>query len=126
MILALALLIVGGIALFRAMNSSSGPSATPSATASQPRIQQSTSSQALPGGGAHAVVIRVTGPSVNVIVSNSANTVVLLKGTLSHGEVRNYDETDLIVTVDLAQNVDVEIHGKLVSKGKTGKQSFSE
>jgi hypothetical protein len=127
-VLALALLIVGAIALFGAMNSSNGPTATPTATAaaSAPHAQQPSTSSAVPNPGPHAVVLRVIGPSVSVTVSNSSNTVVLLRGTLVRGEVRTYDDPDLVVTVDQAQNVDVEIHGKLVSKGKIGRQFYTE
>jgi hypothetical protein len=122
----LGLLIVGAIALFGAMNSSNGPAATPSATAAAPKAQQPGTATAVPTAAPHAVVLKVTGPSASVTVSNSANTDVLLRGTLGRGEVRTYDDPDLVVTVDPAQNVDVEIHGKLVSKGKTGKQSYAE
>lgn len=109
------------------MNSSNGPTATPSVTASAPHAQQpQPTASAVPTAGPHAVVLKVTGPSVNVTVSNSSNTVVLLRGTLVRGEVRTYDDPDLVVTVDPAQNVDVEIHGKLISKGKTGKQFYAE
>jgi hypothetical protein len=122
-VLAVALLIVGAIALVGAMNSSGGP-AVASSTHSGPQVAQSGSTG--PSVGPHAVVIKVTGPQANVIVSTQDNSNILLQGTLPQGEVRTYDENNLVVTVDPAQNVVVLIHNQVVSVGKTGKQSYTE
>jgi hypothetical protein len=74
----------------------------------------------------HAVIIRITGYQATVTVSTQDDSSVLLQGTLARGEVRTYDESNLVVTVDPAQGVDVEINGRLVSAGKTGYQVYSE
>lgn len=121
--LALALLIVGGIALFGALTNDSAvpvPSATAVTTAPQSDGVASTAP-----AGSHVLFIRVTGSSASVYVSTPGNTQTLNKGTLNHGEVRYFDLSEMVVVVDPAQNVDVQIRGKSVSKGKAGKQTWT-
>jgi hypothetical protein len=122
-VLALALLIVGGIALFGALTNQSaipGPSAT-----AVTKAPQSGGASTTEPAGVHALFIRVTGASASVYISTPGNTQTLFKGTLNHGEVRYFDLPEMVVVVDPAQNVDVQIHGKTVSKGKSAKQSWS-
>jgi hypothetical protein len=122
-VLALALLIVGGIALFGALTSPSTHSGSSStAVTSAPH---SVSASTTLSTDVHALLVRVTGASASVYVSTPGNTQTLYKGTLNHDEVRFYDQAEMVVVVDPAQNVDVQIHGKTVSKGKTGKQSWT-
>jgi hypothetical protein len=121
--LALALLIVGGVALFGALTSESaipGPSARAVTTA--PKASRSA---AAPSAAGHALFIKVTGASAAVYVSTPGNTQTLFKGTLNHGEVRYFDLPEMVVVVDPAQSVDVQIRGKSVSKGRAGKQSWT-
>jgi hypothetical protein len=124
-VLALALLIVGAIALFGAMTSKpDAPGTTTSGTPGSPsRSPQSAAVSQAPPAGRHALVIKATG-TVNVYVATPGNTKTLLNGTLNAGDIRTYDDKELVITVDPAQNVQVLINGKVVSKGQNGKQIY--
>jgi hypothetical protein len=122
-VLALALLIVGGIALFGALtNQSAAPGPSPTVVS---KVPQSGGAATTEPAGAHALLVRVTGQSASVYVSTPGNTQTLFKGTLNRGEVRYFDLPEMVVVVDPAENVEVQLHGKTVSKGKTGKQSWT-
>ena len=125
MVLALALLVVGAIALFGAMTSKpDAPGTTVSGTPGGPtRSPQSAAVTQGPSATQHALVIKATGP-VDVYVATPGNTKTLLNGTLNAGDIRTYDDRELVVTVDPAQNVQVLINGKVVSKGQSGKQIY--
>ncbi len=126
MVLALALLIVGAIALFGAVtNKPDAPGATVSGTpGATARTQQSA---AVPSGqpiGQHVLILRAKG-QVTVYVATPGNTKTFINGTLYKGDIRTLDEKEMVVTVDPAQNVDVLIRGQNVSKGENGRKSFS-
>jgi hypothetical protein len=122
-VLALALLIVGGIALFGALtNQSAAPGPTPTVVT---QTRQSGKVSATSPAGLHALLIQVTGGAAQVYVATPGNAQTLYKGPLNHGEVRYFDLPEMVVVVDPAENVEVRIHGKTVSKGKAGKQSWT-
>jgi len=121
-VLALALLVVGAIALFGAVTNDSGApgvtvSGTPSST-NQP--QQSASATSNESSAKHALVLR----PVTVLVATPGNTKTFISGTLYKGDIRTLDESEMVVTVDPAQNVQVLIKGKDVSKGANGHQVY--
>ena len=123
--LALALLIVGAIALFASMNSSPD---TPGASTS-PGGGGSTQQQAAPltarPVGPHALIIEVTsGGPVTVLVATPGNAKTLYSGQMAKGDIRVFDDPEMSVTVNPVQGTEVTIHGKVVSKGKSGKQSW--
>ena len=59
-----------------------------------------------------------------VMVTTQDNSAVLFQGVLHHGEYRMYNQNNLVATVDPAQNTEVIVRGKVVSKGKQGKAFF--
>jgi hypothetical protein len=95
-VLALALLIVGGIALFGALSNQSAASGPTSTVVTQTR--QSATSPA----GIHALLIRITGGAAQVYVSTPGNAQTLYKGPLNHGEVRYFDLPEMVVVVEPA------------------------
>lgn len=112
MALALALLVVGGAALFNALTSkSSGPGPSPATTGATSGSRK-TRPQADPT--APPLQITVTGPPTGVFVKVPGTTgAVLYKGTLSTGETRRYDQAPLDVVVDDSTAVQVRIYGEL-------------
>jgi hypothetical protein len=126
-VLALALLIVGAIALIGALTnnqstpSSSGATAVTKSSKSSKSVGAATTSPA----AVHVLLVRITGASASVYVSTPGNAEALYKGTLDQGEVRYFDRPEMVVVVDPVENVEVQIRGKTVSKGKTGKQSWT-
>jgi hypothetical protein len=124
-VLALALLIVGGYALIGALRSKPSGSLS-SAPASNAAPQAGAASKAPVITGKEALVIKVTGPTAYVFVSapGSANSL-LFRGYLSRGDIRTYDAPSMAVVVNPVENTNVFIHGTLVSKGATGKKSWT-
>jgi hypothetical protein len=123
-VLALALLIIGGIALFGAITNQSaapGPTPTVGVLARRSAKVPATTSMA----EIHALFIKVTGGVAQVYVSTPGNAQTLFKGSLNRDEVRFFDLPEMVVVVDPAQNVEVQIHGTTVSKGTTGKRSWT-
>ncbi len=117
MVAALALLIVGGMALVNAVSGEPdksvppsgvpGPSggASPSATPSSPPAAAAASAGV-------PLVIRVTGPATTVYVKVSTNGDVLTHGVLATGETRKYEESPLSVVATNGGSLEVLIYGK--------------
>jgi hypothetical protein len=125
-VLALALLIVGAIALFGAVTSKpDAPGTTVSGTPGDPSRTQQTA--AAPSGqplGQHVLILKAKGP-VKIYVATPGNTRTFINGTLYKGDIRTLDEKEMVVTVDPAQNVQVLVKGQDVSKGQNGQHSYS-
>jgi hypothetical protein len=116
--LALALLVVGGLALVNALTSNgaggpdaerteetggnSGASATP--TPQQTAAQTATSDTPL--------LIRVVGAPTQVIVRVSGGGAVLQQGTLNTGEARQFEQAPLDVVASNGGSVEVTIYGE--------------
>lgn len=118
MALALALLVVGGTALFNALTSKSGsdpgpsPITTSSPGAKKTKAIKTTKPPADPT--APPLQIEVTGPPTGVFVKvPGTGGTVLQKGTLNTGERRQYDQAPLDVVVDDSTAVEVRIYGAL-------------
>jgi hypothetical protein len=123
-VLALALFVVGGLALVNALTSSSSDpgSTSPAGTQEQqdgadasesasPAPQQTRSArtasvEALP------LLIRVVGTPTQVFVRVSGSGEVLQTGTLNTGEVRQYEQAPLDVVAINGAAVEVTIYGK--------------
>lgn len=129
-VLALVLLVVGGIALFGALTSDaaapSSPQATPTnvrSVASPPR-SRTASAQSQASFASRSLVIKVTGAPTKVYVAISGNTSqVLENGVLNTGDIRQYDEAPLDVVITNGGAVDVWIYGRRQTKGQPGQKA---
>jgi hypothetical protein len=130
-VLALALLVVGGMALVNALTSSSNdpgpagtaastdpgatqPKASASATPRSTRSAQTTSSSGLP------LVIRVTGAATQVHVQDTGTGDVLQQGVLRTGEARQYEQAPLAVVASNGGSLEVTIYGKVQARKPVG------
>ncbi|MFI0354531.1 hypothetical protein [Actinomadura sp. 9N407] len=130
-VLALALLVVGGMALVNALTSSSNdpgpagtaastdpggaePKASASATPSATRSAQTTGTSGVP------LVIRVTGAPTQVYVRVTGTGDVLQQGVLRTGEGRQYDQAPLAVVANNGGSLDVVIYGKTQERKPDG------
>jgi hypothetical protein len=125
-VLALALLVIGGLALFRVFTSESdrdsGPKASPQngtavrVTKSATRTPKTTTT--------HTLALKVTGAPTRVTVIMPGGTnQVLLDQVLGTGEVRYFDQGPLEVVVANGSAVDIYVHGKRQPKGKPGQRT---
>ena len=127
--LAIALLVVGGVALWGALTSEParpGPatsqadppansgSARPSGKPKQPDTSTAT--------GGNALVVRCRAARCGVFISSSPDNDVLFNGVLGQGEVRRADEPRMNLVVSDGSSVDVFINGRLQTKGAPGKR----
>jgi Domain of unknown function (DUF4115) len=122
-VLALALLVVGGLALVNALTSSSSDpgSAAPAGTSepdaggasesASPAPQQTRSARTA-AAAATPLLIRVVGAPTQVFVRVSGSGEVLQQGTLNTGEARQYEEAPLDVVAGNAAAVEVTIYGE--------------
>jgi hypothetical protein len=125
-VLALALLVIGGLALFRVFTSESdgggGPKTSPQngttvrVTRSAIRTPKTTAT--------HTLALKVTGPPtrVTVIMPGGTNSV-LLDQVLGTGEVRYFDQGPLEVVVANGGAVDIYVHGKRQPDGEPGRRT---
>lgn len=123
---ALALLVVGGIALVNAISGETeqkGPvtSASASATAdASPNQSQAPQSPA----DAVPLVIRVTGQPTNVVVRVAdAQGKVLTNGTLGTGDTLQYDEAPLQVVAGNGGALQVTIYGEVQPRKPNGQRA---
>ena len=127
-VLALVLLVVGGVALVGALTSDAAPTgtlqATPTATKSVAvsRSRRSTNNPAQAGAAQHALVINVTGEPTRVYVALGGNREVLEDDILNTGDIRQFDQTPLYVVVENGGAVEVTIYGKRQTKLRPGQR----
>ncbi|GAA2109432.1 hypothetical protein [Actinomadura alba] len=128
-VLALVLLIVGGLALFGALSSDAAPASAPQATPATGTSEASarTRSADTPSKSSvstqRSLEIRVTGAPTKVFVTVSGNTTQVLEdGVLNTGDIRQYDEAPLDVVVTDGSAVDVYIYGKRQAKSQPGQR----
>ncbi|WP_018654475.1 hypothetical protein [Actinomadura flavalba] len=111
MALALALLVVGGLALVNALTSSDtqGPpgAQSPTPTSTGGSSERPTSTAATP------LVIQAVGGSTLVTITVPGSNDVVFRGTLYAGEGRQYDQAPLNVVANDAGAVRVTIYGKV-------------
>jgi hypothetical protein len=130
-VLAIALLVVGGVALWGALTSepaSPGPASSkadpPAAKPPTSRVPQSASKSP---AAEEALVVRCRAAKCGVFITvpNNGNSNVLFNGFLAQGEVRRADEPRMYLVVSDASAVDVYINGKLQGKGTAGKRTYT-
>lgn len=114
MVLALTLLVVGGISLVNALTSEpTPPGPQPSATTAAGTRSTPTARQQ--PTRAHALEIEVIGSRpINVVVREPGTEgTILQNGPLNPGEIRTYDDAPLNVVVNDSSAVRVRIYGKV-------------
>jgi hypothetical protein len=126
-VLAIALLVVGGVALRGALTSAPAtpgpvtsnadpPASSGPATASRPR--QTVASTAT----SDALLVRCRAVKCGVFISSVPDNDVLFNGTLGQGDQRTADEPRMALVVSDGSAVDVYINGRLQKKGARGKR----
>ncbi|MFB4316621.1 hypothetical protein [Actinomadura sp. 21ATH] len=130
--LALALLVVGGMALVNALTGSSskdpGAAAPPAATEPEDSGPQTGTSAApetsrpaqSPAAAQTPLVIRVTGAPTQVYVRGTTSGDVLHSGVLNTGEARRYDQAPLSVVAVNGGSVEVTIYGEVQARKPAG------
>jgi hypothetical protein len=124
-LLALGLLVAGGIALVNALTSSSsdpGPAGTAGSSDPgqvEPTESETASSQATRSARTSSstasvtpLLIRVTGAPTQVFVRVSGSGEVLWQGVLNTGEARQYEQAPLDVVANNGASVEVVIYGR--------------
>ena len=130
MVAALALLVVGAMALVNAISGESdqkGPvtSASPSGDGGPGDGGESASPTAEPASPADSVplVIRVTGQPTTVVVRVAdAQGKVLTNGQLNTGDTLQYDEAPLQVVASNGGSLQVTIYGELQARKPNGQR----
>ncbi len=121
MVLALALLVIGGLALVNALTSSSsepgsanppGTQETGDASESASPAPEQTRATRTAAAAATPLLIRVIGAPTQVFVRVSGSGEVLQQGTLNTGEARQYEQAPLDVVALNGAAVEVIIYGK--------------
>lgn len=111
---ALALVVVGAVALVNALTSESpgpGPATT---TTVQPGTEEPADPPETGGTTAPALEITVVGQPTNVFVREpGTGGAVLLRAVLGTGETRRYEQAPLDVVVANSASVQVRIYGTL-------------
>ncbi|MDL4773699.1 MULTISPECIES: hypothetical protein [Thermomonosporaceae] len=133
MVLALALLVVGGMALVNALTSEPdqppGPAgAAPSDSADTANRSSSPSARrsAAPAASATPLLIKVIGPATSVFVrSSDTNEVVLPQTVLAVGETRRFDHAPLDMVAGNGSSLQVTIYGKLQTPKPAGRSTWT-
>jgi eukaryotic-like serine/threonine-protein kinase len=128
--LAIALLVVGGVALWGAMTSAPatpGPGGSkadpPAASQSAPSGKSKSPATSTVTGG-DALVVRCRVAKCGVFISSVPDNDVLFNGNLGLGEERHADEPRMNLVVRDGGAVDVYINGKLQPRGAPGKRKY--
>jgi hypothetical protein len=121
-VLALALLVVGGMALVNALTSSSNDpgGAGSAAPTSDPGGGEPRASAPTTGSSTVPLVIRVTGAPTQVYVRVTDTGDVLQQGVLTTGEARQYDQAPLAVVANNAGSLEVVIYGEAQARKPAG------
>lgn len=115
-----ALLVVGGIALFNAVNS--GDDAKPHQSARTSSSAGTGHSSGAPSGASTPLVIKVVGPATNVLVTVAGSNTVLAQGVLNPGEGRKINQAPLNVVAGDGGAVQVTICGKTQPRKPSGER----
>ncbi|MEW2357434.1 hypothetical protein [Spirillospora sp. NPDC029432] len=130
--LALALLVVGGMALVNALTGSSskdpGSAAPPAASesgdsgasAGTPAAPRTSRPAQSPAAAQTPLVIRVTGAPTQVYVRGTTSGDVFHSGVLGTGEARKYDQVPLSVVAVNGGSVEVTIYGEVQERKPSG------
>ncbi|WP_285909791.1 hypothetical protein [Actinomadura opuntiae] len=114
-VFALALLVVGGIALVNAVSGS--PDKEPPSTAASPSGQTSSAPDASPTATTSAanvpLLIEVTGQPTKVVVRVPDTGTVVRSGVLNTGDTLQFDQTTLDVVATNGGALQVTIYGKV-------------
>jgi hypothetical protein len=130
-VLALALLVVGGMALVNALTSSgaSEPSAVqteeePAGNTgeSEPPAPQRSETRQPTAQATTPLVIRVTGAPTQVLVRVAGGGEVLQQGVLNTGETRQYEQAPLTVVAYNGGAVEVRIYGEVQNPKPAGQR----
>lgn len=114
-VLAVGLLIVGGVALWGALNkdSSSKAATPPSSPSVQPTGKKSSSGAT---SGDYTVQIRCLAAQCPLYVANAGG--ILFNNHLVQGDTRTYEDIRLTVVTDDASTVQITINGQVQPRGK--------
>ena len=126
--LAFALLIVGGIALWGALTGKddkdkpgAAPAAPSGATKTSPSKVSAPSSQS-----GNTIQVRCLAPQCPVFVAGPGATDVQYNGNLTQNETRSFNDTRLTLAVQDASTVAVTINGRLQPRGARGEAKTYE
>ena len=126
-VLAIALLVVGGVALWGALTSDPEPPTPGASQADPPAGAAAPSSNRQPQTAtqspAQALVVRCRAARCRVFIAVPPANDVVFNGTLGRGETRTADEARLNLVVGDGSTVDVFINGKLQPKGQPGERA---
>jgi hypothetical protein len=125
--LAIALLAVGGVALWGALTSKPArPSPAqskadpPASSAAKPSGKAPQSHSA--AGNSNALIVRCRVAKCALFISASPDNEVLFNGFITQGEVRQFDDPRMNLVVRDSSTVDVYVNGKLQPKSTPGKR----
>ena len=125
-VFALALLVVGGIALVNAV-SGSPDKESPSAAPASPSSQSTSSPDASPTAQTPAanvpLLIRVTGQPTKVVVRVPNTGTVLAQGVHNTGEVLQFKQDTLDVVAENGGSLQVSIYGRLQAAKPQGQRA---
>jgi hypothetical protein len=129
--LAIALLVVGGVALWGALTSEPAQPGPGSSKADPPVASQSvasgkvrSSATATTADDGYALVVRCRVARCGVFISSVPDNDVLFNGNLGPGEERHADEPRMNLVVSDGSTVDVYINGRLQTKGSPNKRKY--
>jgi hypothetical protein len=114
-VLAFALLIVGGIALWGALTGKDDkdkPGAAPPASSRTTKASSSEVSAPSTQSG-NTIEVRCLAPQCTVFVAGPGATDVQFNGNLTQNQTRRFNDTRLILSVQDASTVSVTINGRL-------------
>lgn len=128
-VLAVGLLVVGGVALYGALSRSSKsatgtPSAAPTTRAARTRVKAPPAPSNTRVG--NTVEIQCLAAQCPVYVAGPGPNDVQFNGTLIRNERRVFNEIRLTVAVDDASTVSVIINGRPQPRGRAGQQKTYE
>ncbi|MFC5180544.1 hypothetical protein [Actinomadura harenae] len=115
-----ALLVVGGIALFNAVNTGDDSKPRQSAGASSPGGSQQSGGEK--ANASTPLVIKVVGPATSVLVTVAGSNKVLAQGMLNPGEGRKIEDAPLNVVASDGGAVQVTICGKVQPRKTSGER----
>ncbi|HEX6469807.1 MAG TPA: DUF4115 domain-containing protein [Streptosporangiaceae bacterium] len=125
-VLAIALLVVGGVALWGALTSAPAKPGPGASRADPPAVSGAASSKPRPAASStsttDALIVRCRAPRCGVFISSVPDGDILFNGTLKQGDERHADEPRMALVVSNAGAVDVFINGRLAPKGPPGKR----